>query len=70
MGVHGLQLSGLLPATQAPIPTIDFFAVYATWESFIPQVILLGLAIVVAIINTQKDKKNRVDNKGDSKHAI
>jgi high-affinity iron transporter len=69
MGIHGLQLAGLLPATQAPIPTIDFFAVYSTWESFIPQVILLVLAIVVAIINTRKDKKNRVEQ-GDSKHAI
>ncbi|MBP0726829.1 FTR1 family iron permease [Bacillus sp. RG28] len=69
MGIHGLQLAGLLPATQAPIPTIDFFAVYPTWESFIPQVFLLVVAIVVAIINKRKDKKIREDKQGDSKHA-
>ena len=57
MGIHGLQLAGLLPATQAPIPTIDFFALYSTWESLIPQMILLVVAVIAAIINKRKDNK-------------
>ncbi|CAH2716082.1 Ferrous iron permease EfeU [Neobacillus rhizosphaerae] len=57
MGIHGLQLAGLLPATQAPIATIDFFAIYSTWESFIPQMILLVVAVTAAIINKRKDNK-------------
>ena len=57
MGIHGLQLAGLLPATQAPIPTIDFFALYSTWESVIPQIILVIVAVIAAIINKRKDNK-------------
>ena len=59
MGIHGLQLAGLLPATQAPIPTIDFFALYSTWESMIPQMILLVVAVIAAIINKRKDNKSK-----------
>jgi high-affinity iron transporter len=70
MGIHGLQLSGLLPATQAPIPTIDFFAIYSTWESFIPQMILLALAIVIAIINNLSSKKKLINNSGENKNVI
>jgi len=72
MGIHGLQLSGLLPATQAPIPTIDFFAIYSTWESIIPQIILLIVAIVAMIWNKKKDKKAKLHqtNQGETKHAI
>lgn len=59
MGIHGLQLAGLLPATQAPIPTIDFFALYSTWESLIPQMILLVVAVIAAVVNKRKDNKSK-----------
>ncbi|SMQ86848.1 high-affinity iron transporter [Bacillus sp. OV166] len=65
MGIHGLQLAGLLPATQAPIPTIDFFALYSTWESFIPQMILLVVAAFAAIINKRKDYKVKLQIGGN-----
>ena len=55
----GYSLAGLLPATQAPIPTIDFFALYSTWESLIPQMILLVVAVIAAIINKRKDNKSK-----------
>jgi high-affinity iron transporter len=72
MGIHGLQLAGLLPATQAPIPTIDFFAIYSTWESVIPQIILLIVAVVAMVWNKKKDKKANLQqtNQGESKHAL
>jgi len=72
MGIHGLQLAGLLPATQAPIPTIDFFAIYSTWESVIPQIILIIVAVVAMIWNIKKDKKANLQqtNQGESKHAL
>ncbi|WP_423143153.1 FTR1 family protein [Priestia megaterium] len=72
MGIHGLQLAGLLPATQAPIPTIDFFAIYSTWESVIPQFILLVVAVFAMIWNKKKDKKAKLQqtNQGESKHAL
>jgi high-affinity iron transporter len=72
MGIHGLQLAGLLPATQAPIPTIDFFAIYSTWESIIPQGILLVAAVFAAIWNKKKDKTAKLQqtHQEESKHAI
>lgn len=71
MGIHGLQLSGLLPATQAPIPTIDFFAIYDTWESFIPQMVLLVLAIIIAIYNSLSGKRKITkNNSGENKNVI
>ena len=57
MGIHGLQLAGLLPATHLSIPTIDFFAIYPSWESTIPQVILLAVAVILAVWNKKKDTK-------------
>jgi high-affinity iron transporter len=65
MGIHGLQLAGLLPVTQAPIPTIDFFALYSTWESIIPQTILLVIAVIAAIINKRKDNKLKLQSGGN-----
>lgn len=64
MGIHGLQLAGLLPATQAPIPTIDFFALYSTWESLIPQMILLVIAAITAFLNKRKDNKVKLQSGG------
>ncbi|MFD0048389.1 FTR1 family protein [Actinomycetes bacterium NPDC127524] len=66
MGIHGLQLAGLIPATQAPIPTIEFFAIYSTWESFIPQIILVIVAVIATMINKRKDqtKSNKVNTGG------
>ncbi|MFJ7724794.1 FTR1 family protein [Neobacillus sp. NPDC097160] len=65
MGIHGLQLAGLLPATQAPIPTIDFFALYSTWESLIPQMILLVIAVIAAFLNKRKDNKVKLQSGGN-----
>ncbi|MEH7512970.1 FTR1 family protein [Gottfriedia acidiceleris] len=72
MGIHGLQLSGLLPATQAPIPTIDFFAIYSTWESFVPQMILLLIACITVIYNrfSNKNNKKSSENSGGTKNVI
>lgn len=42
MGIHGLQLAGLLPATVVPyLPHVDFLALYPNWQSTLPQVALL-----------------------------
>ncbi len=54
MGIHGLQLAGFIPATQVPIPTITFFAIYATWQSFIPQMFLLVAALSLVIWDKKK----------------
>ncbi len=50
MGIHGLQLAGVLPTTLAPyLPSIDFLALYPNWQSTLPQLVLLVLAVWMAV---------------------
>lgn len=57
MGINGLQLAGVLPATTSDvIPTIASLAIYPTWQGFIPQVLLIIVAIVVTLKNKIKAK--------------
>jgi high-affinity iron transporter len=56
MGVRGLQLAGLIPATGLNgIPTIDALAFYPTWEGIIPQGMLIVAAVGIVIWNKVKD---------------
>ncbi|EFM08942.1 iron permease FTR1 [Paenibacillus curdlanolyticus YK9] len=56
MGVHGLQLSGMLPATDVSgLTTIDFLAIYPTWEGLVPQLFLLIAAVGIVIWNRMKN---------------
>ncbi|MGG1514967.1 FTR1 family protein [Paenibacillus oryzisoli] len=55
MGVHGLQLAGYLPATTASwLPSWDFFALYPTLESAIPQLVLLAFALTAILWDLRK----------------
>jgi high-affinity iron transporter len=57
MGIHGLQLAGLLPATNVNVPNVTSLAVYPTMESFLPQMLLLILAAAVVIWNFLKGRR-------------
>lgn len=58
MGIHSLQLAGLVPTTDASnVPSIDFFALYPSWESFIPQVVLILGAAIILLSKKFKGKK-------------
>jgi len=46
-GLHALQVAGVLPATPAPVPTSDVLGVYSTWETLVPQLVLLLIAAAV-----------------------
>jgi high-affinity iron transporter len=60
MGLHGLQLAGVLQATQvSSMPTIEIFALYSTWENVIPQAVLLISATFIVIWSKRKDFKIR-----------
>jgi high-affinity iron transporter len=55
MGINGLQLAGLIPATTSDaLPTIADLAVYPTWQGVIPQALLIVIAILVTIHNKLK----------------
>lgn len=58
MGIHSLQLAGFIPTTNAQsIPSIEFFALYPSWESTIPQVILVLGAVIIILSKKTKSKK-------------
>lgn len=58
MGIHSLQLAGVIQTTNASmIPSIEFFALYPSWESSIPQMILILMAIFIILFKNKKSKK-------------
>lgn len=58
MGIHSLQLAGMIPTTNAEmIPSIEFFALYPSWESTIPQIMLV-LIPVATLLGKKIYKKN------------
>jgi high-affinity iron transporter len=57
MGIHGLQLAGVLPATVTPyLPHIDFLALYPNWQSTLPQLFLLLGAVALVVWNRRRDR--------------
>ena len=46
-GVHALQVAGVIRATPAPLPGSDVLGVYPTWETALPQLVLLIAACIV-----------------------
>ncbi|WP_391201578.1 FTR1 family iron permease [Psychrobacillus sp. L4] len=59
MGIHSLQLAGLIPTTNAPnIPSLNFFALYPSWESTIPQMILVLGAASIILFKQIKERNN------------
>lgn len=50
MGIHSLQLAGLIPTTNVEsIPSNEFFALYPSWESTIPQIMLIIVAVTIIL---------------------
>jgi high-affinity iron transporter len=49
-GVHALQIGGVLPATAAGyLPEVGWLGMYSTWESTLPQLALLAVALAVVL---------------------
>ncbi len=58
MGIHSLQLAGLIQTTNSEnIPSLEFFALYPSWESTIPQGILVLGAVLILLFKKYKNKK-------------
>lgn len=49
-GIHALQVAGITPATPAPLPGNGFLGVFPTWETTVPQVVLLVAAAAVVLV--------------------
>ncbi|SDO12325.1 high-affinity iron transporter [Paenibacillus sp. yr247] len=58
MGIHGLQLAGILSANHTyALPTVEFLGLYPTWENIIPQGVLLLAAVVVVVWKRLREQK-------------
>ena len=58
MGIHSLQLAGFIQTTNSSrIPSVGFFALYPSWESTIPQAILVIGAFMILLFKRLKNKK-------------
>jgi high-affinity iron transporter len=61
LGVHGLQLAGIIPVSNAPIlPTIDFLGFFPSWQSAVPQLAIALFAITFLIVNETRKKKSKI----------
>jgi high-affinity iron transporter len=50
LGIHSLQLAGFLPATTSTIlPSIDFLGFFPSWQSAIPQGMLVVAALIILL---------------------
>lgn len=59
LGIHSLQLGGILPSTtSSQLPSIDFIGFFPTWQSAIPQIALFLFAIVVLIWKQAASKRH------------
>ena len=59
--IHSLQVSGRIPAHSEPgLPSVSWLGMYPTWETFIPQMVVLAFVlwqlIRVELRNTQGSK--------------
>ena len=68
-GVSELQAAGVVNKTAIPWLgfEFDFLGIYATYESFIPQLIVLALIVAMSILYAQKNKKQLAQLKAEQK---
>jgi high-affinity iron transporter len=57
LGIHSLQLAGSVPSsTVSSLPSIDFLGFYPSWQSAIPQILLLLFAAAILLWKQGKRK--------------
>lgn len=55
LGINSLQNAGVISATSSDyLPTISWLAVYPSWQSVVPQIVLVLAAIVMVVKNNIK----------------
>jgi high-affinity iron transporter len=57
-GIHALQVGGILPTSPvSSLPTLPFIGFYPSWETIIPQVLLLAGALLIALYLWVQDRR-------------
>ncbi|MDR1272838.1 MAG: iron permease, partial [Clostridiales Family XIII bacterium] len=61
-GIKELQEGNVVGVTAVPgISSVDILGIYPTAETLVPQILLLGLTIVLFVLQSRKVKKMRKD---------
>jgi high-affinity iron transporter len=55
-GIHALQVAGVLPATPAPLPANEVLGLFPTWQTVLPQLVLLVVALVIAAYSLRRSQ--------------
>ena len=59
-GIHALQVAGVLPSSLiGALPAVPFAGIYPTWETIIPQLLLLAAAGVVFLYLRQQTQRHQ-----------
>jgi high-affinity iron transporter len=57
-GIHNLQVAGVVGVTPIPfLPTIPLLGIYPTWQTLIPQLLMLGFAVAMALRLHAQDRQ-------------
>lgn len=56
-GIHALQVAGVITSNPVPVPSIPFFGIYPTWETLLPQIILLTIGAGALIYMSIRDRR-------------
>lgn len=60
LGIHSLQLAGVVPVSNASVlPSIDFLGFFPSWQSAVPQFIVVLGAVLVLVWNTYREKQTK-----------
>jgi high-affinity iron transporter len=63
LGIHSLQLANALPSTTSKhLPSIEFLGFYPSWQSSIPQLLLIVFATAVLIWKQFNLKRQQLQN--------
>ncbi|TVY06551.1 FTR1 family iron permease [Paenibacillus cremeus] len=59
LGVNSLQLAGAIPTTNSPyLPSIGFLAFFPSWQSIVPQILIIVSAILVVVWGKLKNRQS------------
>ncbi|MCH5584389.1 FTR1 family iron permease [Shimazuella sp. AN120528] len=71
MGIHSLQLAGVLPSTTfSSLPSVEMFALYPSLESILPQVVLVLIALLVVLWKRSTIKNQKLQDDGKKGEMI
>ncbi len=58
-GIHSLQVAGMLPASPIEMPAIPQIGIFPTWESLLPQILLITAAVIIFLYLRGQERKLR-----------